>query len=117
MKLKIDDYSFGRIVIGRREFTSDLILHPDGHIQDNWRRSQGHSLIPEDITTMLDVAPEKLIIGTGANGRMKVVESVVELCKNHGIGVEICNTSTAVTRFNKAVEAGITVAACFHLTC
>ena len=104
-------------MVGGREFTSDIIIHPGGRIQDNWRRSQGHSLISEDITPVLDVAPEKLVIGTGANGRMKVAESVVELCKNHEIAIEICNTSKAVTRFNKTVEAGITVAACFHLTC
>ncbi len=79
MKLNIDEYSFGRIVVGGREFTTDLILHPDGRIQNNWRRTQGHSLIPEDIITVFDAAPEKLIIGTGANGRMRVSKSVIEL--------------------------------------
>ena len=100
-----------------REFTSDLILHPDGSIQDNWWRAQGHSLLPGDITTVLDAAPEKLVIGTGASGMMRVSESMVELCKNRGIEVEVYCTATAVTRFNEAAEAGTVVAACFHLTC
>jgi len=100
-----------------REFTSDLILHPDGRIQDNWRRSKGHRLLIEDITTVLDMAPEKLVIGTGAYGMMSVSESVVALCKNRGIAVEVCRTDAAVIRFNEAVEAGTIVAACFHLTC
>ncbi len=117
MKLRIDGYSFGRMTVGGMEFTSDLILHPDGHVQDNWWRAQGHSLLPDDITTVLDAAPEKLVIGTGASGMMRVSESVLELCKNRGIEVEVCRTAAAVTRFNEAAEAGTVVAACFHLTC
>lgn len=117
MKLKINGYSFGRMLVGEREFTSDLILHSDGRIQDNWWRFQGHNLLPDDITTVLDAPPEKIVVGTGANGMMKVSERVLELCKNHGIEVEVCHTAAAVTGFNKAVEAGKVVAGCFHLTC
>lgn len=117
MKLRIDGYSFGRMTIGGREFTSDLILYPDGRVQDNWWRAQGHSLLPDDITTVLDATPEKLVIGTGASGMMKVSDGVVELCKNRGIEVEVCRTAAAVTRVNDAMEAGSVVAACFHLAC
>ena len=117
MELRIDEYSFGRMTIGGKDFTSDLIIYPDGHIQDNWWRPQGHNLLPDDITTLLDTDPEKLVIGTGAGGMMRVSERVVELCKNRGIEVEVCRTSVAVTKFNVAAEAGKVVAACFHLTC
>ena len=117
MKLRIDDYSFGRMTIGGKEFTSDLIIHRDGRIQDNWWRTQGHKLIPGDITTVLDAGPEKLVIGTGAMGLMSVSESLLELCEKRGIEVEVYRTAAAVKRFNKAVVAGTTVAACFHLTC
>jgi hypothetical protein len=117
MKLRIDKYSFGIMTVAGREFKSDLIIHPDGHIQDNWWRAQGHNLIPEDITTVLNAAPAKLLVGTGANGLMSVSESVIQLCEQRGIDVKICRTGEAMTRFNDAVEAGIAVAACFHLTC
>ncbi len=117
MKLRIDGYSFGRMTVGGREFMSDLILYPDGRIQDNWWRAQSHILLPGDITTVLDATPEKLVIGTGASGMMRVSESMVELCKNRGIEVEVCRTAAAVMRFNEAAEASTVVAACFHLTC
>lgn len=117
MKLRIDEYSFGRMTIGGKEFTSDLIIHRDGRIQDRWWRTQGHKLIPGDITTVFDTNPEKLVIGTGASGLMSVSESVLELCEKRGIEVEACRTAAAVTRFNEAVEADKSVAACFHLTC
>ncbi len=117
MKLRIDDYSFGMMTIGGKKFTSDLILYPDGRIQDNWRRSKGHSLTLDDITMVLKAAPHKLILGTGASGMMRVSENVVEFCKKHGIELKVCRTSTAVTLFNNSVQADTTVAACFHLTC
>lgn len=117
MKLRIERYSFGSMTIGGREFTSDLILYPDGRIQDNWFRAQGHSLCPDDIATILDAAPEKLIIGSGASGMMRVPESVLELCRSRGIEVEESRTALAMTKFNEASEAGKVVAACFHLTC
>ncbi len=117
MKLKINNYSFGRMVVGGREFTSDIIIHPDGHIQNNWRRSQGHNLLIEDITIVLDVAPDKLIIGTGARNMMRVSENVLKVCKDREIEVAVCHTAEAVTVFNDAMEESTIVAACFHLTC
>lgn len=117
MKFKINGYSFGKMIVGERAFTSDLIIHPDGRIQDNWRRTQGHLLLPDDITTVLDPTLDKLVIGTGSSGMMKVSGEVLELCKNSGIEIEVFHTAKAVERFNEAVEADTAVAGCFHLTC
>ena len=117
MKLRIDEYSFGKMTVGGKEFTSDLIIYQDGRIQGDWWRAQGHHLFPDDITTVLDAGPEKLVIGTGAMGLMSVSESVLDLCEKRGIEVEACRTAVAVKRFNEAAVAGTTVAACFHLTC
>ena len=117
MKLRIDGYSFGRMAIGGKEFKSDLIIYKDGRIKENWWRAQGHHLFPDDIASVIDAAPEMLIIGTGAMGLMKVSESVLELCEKRGIEVEVYRTAAAVTRFNEVAEAGKAVAACFHLTC
>ena len=116
-KLIIDGYSFGRMTIGGKEFASDLIIYKDGRIKENWWRAQGHHIFPDDITTLLDTRPDKLVIGTGAMGMMSVSESVLELCEKRGIEVEVYRTASAVKRFNKAAKEGKIVAACFHLTC
>jgi hypothetical protein len=105
------------MTVGGREFTSDLIIHADGRIQDNWRRAHGHSLFADDISTVLDSAPKKLVIGTGYSGMMSVSDSVPELCRNRGIELEVCRTAEAMIKFNESSEAGTFVAACFHLTC
>jgi len=117
MILEIKYYSFGRMIIGTKEYTSDLILDMEGHIQDNWWRKQGHYLSPEDIAAVLESAPKKIVIGTGANGRMAVSDQVIQVCQKKGIELEILPTAEAVTHFNCAVQAGIPVAGCFHLTC
>jgi hypothetical protein len=114
---KIDRYSFGRMAVGGREYTSDLIIHADGRVQDGWWRAEGHRLIADDIAAVLDSAPAKLVIGTGADGLMRVSESVLQSCARRGIKVEACRTAEAVLRYNRAAEEGATVAACFHLTC
>jgi hypothetical protein len=105
------------MTVGGKEFFSDLIIHPDGRVQEDWWRAQGHRLLPEDIAAVLEAAPEKLVIGTGAGGLMAVSEEVLALCEERGIAVEARPTAEAVTRFNEAAHAGETVAACFHLTC
>lgn len=43
----------------------------------------------------LDASLEKLVIGTGFSGMMKVSERVLERCQNHGIEVEKCPTKFA----------------------
>ena len=114
---QIDAFSFGRMTVGGRVFTSDLVIHPDGRIQDHWWRAEGHNLLPGDIAAVLEADPDKLVIGTGDSDRMSVSEDLVELCRKRGIDVEACPTAVAVTRFNDAVSSGTVVAGCFHLTC
>ena len=117
MKLSINKYIFGRMTINGKEFTSDLIIYQDGRIKSDWWREQGHNLLPEDISTILDAGPEILIIGTGAMGLMKVSEALLNLCERREIEVEVSRTAVAVKRFNEVAEAGTAVAGCFHLTC
>lgn len=114
---KIDGYAFGRMTIKGREYTSDLIIHADGRIQDSWWRAEGHCLVPDDIAAVLDSAPAKLVIGTGADGLMQVSAGVLEACRKRGIAIEAWRTAEAVRQYNRAAEEGGNVAACFHLTC
>ncbi|MGM0403031.1 MAG: Mth938-like domain-containing protein [Thermodesulfobacteriota bacterium] len=117
MERKIDHYTFGRMTIDGREYASDIIIHADGRIQDSWWRKNGHDLLPEDIQSVLDDAPRRLIIGTGANGNMSVSSGVRDQCRKRGIKVEALPTASAVERYNEAAKNGETFAACFHLTC
>ena len=117
MKRKIDHYTFGKMTIDGKTYASDIIIHSDGRIQDNWWRKKGHDLVPEDIRTVLDDAPGRLIIGTGANERMTVSSEVMKQCRERGIAAEAFPTADAVERYNEAAKNDESFVACFHLTC
>lgn len=117
MPLQIDSYSFGKMRIGDQTFTNDLMIHPNADVHRDWRRGEGHLLVPRDIAALLDAGPEKLIVGTGAFGRMRVSGEVKKLCRTRGIELYASRTGTAVQHYNTDAAAGRRIAACFHLTC
>jgi hypothetical protein len=50
---RLEDYSFGRIVVDGDEHTRDLIVLPD-RVVANWWRREGHSLVIEDLEQVQD---------------------------------------------------------------
>lgn len=112
---KIESYSFGKMVIDGKTFTSDLILYPD-RIHASWRREEGHLLQIQDLTDILDAYPAWLIIGTGAMGVMKVPPELREQLENKGIQLHVARTGKAVKFFNN-LDTLHPVIAAFHLTC
>ncbi len=71
---KIDSYQFGKIVIDGQAYDKDLIITPHG-VTPDWWRAEGHSLSIPDLEAVLEAAPEVLIIGQGAYGRMELPDS------------------------------------------
>ncbi len=67
---RLDDYRFGCIVIDGHEERSDVIVLP-GRTVTNWWRRRGHELVLEDLEEVLEELPEHLLVGTGAQGRMR----------------------------------------------
>ena len=108
----IEDYSFGRIVIDGKTYTSDVIVL--GNTVLNWWRKQGHVLNPEDLTAVIEESPEVLIVGTGAYGSMKIPEKTVQFIRDSGITLIGEKTGKAVEIFNMTQEKK---AAALHLTC
>ncbi|MGH2786698.1 MAG: MTH938/NDUFAF3 family protein [Actinomycetota bacterium] len=110
----IDDYRFGHIVIDGLEHTRDVIVLPD-RVVDNWWRVDGHSLVIEDLADVLDDLPERLVVGTGAYGRMEPDPNALNELRSRGIEIEVLETAEAVRRYS-ALDAAATAAA-LHLTC
>jgi hypothetical protein len=112
--MHIDDYSFGRIVIDRTTYTSDVIVYPD-RVDPSWWRKEGHRLQPEDLAAVVAAGPELVIIGTGDSGVMEVPELTRAFLEEKGILVSIERTGKAVQLFND--QRGRNVIGAFHLTC
>jgi hypothetical protein len=113
--VKIDSYSFGRIIIDGVLFTSDVIIYPD-HVDSSWWRKEGHYLQTVDLSDALSVMPDILIIGTGNLGEMAVPKDTVAFIKSKGIDVRVERTGYAVELYNILRNKGSVVAA-LHLTC
>ncbi len=114
--MKIDSYSFGRIVIEGRAYTSDVIIFRD-RVDASWWRKEGHRLQPDDIAEALNEHPDVLIIGTGFAGVMAVPKEVVEHIASYGTEVKIERTAKAVELYNALQGKKKHVIAALHLTC
>jgi len=114
--MRIDDYSFGRIVIDGKEFGRDVLVYRDE--LKEWWREQGHRLQLKDLDWLLnrEEPPEALVIGTGCYGVMAVPEEVVRELERRGIMVQVKPTEEACAEFNRLAEKK-RVAGAFHLTC
>ena len=112
----INNYSFGRIVIDGKEYTSDVIVYPDGHVENSWWRKNGHELISEDIPELIEKRPAIIIAGTGSNGMMHPDPKLSTYLKKKGISFLALPTKSAVNLVND-LAGKCDIGACFHLTC
>jgi hypothetical protein len=111
---EIEGYAFGRVTVDGREETRDVIVLPERLVRGWWRK-EGHSLVLEDLEEVLDELPERLLIGTGAHGRMRPEPGALETLRARGIEVEVLPTADAVQRYTRLDPRK--TAAALHLTC
>ena len=112
--MKIDSYSFGRIIIEGKSYFKDVIVFPD-RVYSPWWRKEGHNLCIDDLEEVLKDPPEVLVIGRGYAGVMKVPEELVRELNEKGIEVVVERTSQAVKTFNSLKDRRAVAA--LHLTC
>lgn len=112
----IDNYSFGHVSINVKAFSKDIIIYPDGHIQDSWWRINGHGLCIDDIRELIETQPEIIIAGTGSPGLMKPDLELERHLSDKGIVFKALPTDKAVDLYNSLYKEK-RVGACFHLTC
>ncbi|MBI5044131.1 MAG: hypothetical protein HZC10_09970 [Nitrospirae bacterium] len=113
--MKITYYSFGKIDIDGKTYTSDVIIYPD-RVDASWWRKEGHYLQIEDITQAIKEKPEIIIIGTGYFGAMRVSDEALSFLTSKNIIAHVEKTGKAVELFNN-MPKGKKVIALLHLTC
>lgn len=111
---RIEGYAFGSLTVDGSHETRDVIVLPNRVVRNWWRR-EGHALVLEDLDEVLDELPERLILGTGAYGRMRPDPATLEELRRRGIEVEVLQTDDAVRRYLELDPAN--TAAALHLTC
>ncbi len=113
--MHIDEYVFGRIIIDKKTYTSDVIVYPD-RVDPSWWRKEGHYLQKEDLTGVIAAKPDILVVGTGSMGVMQVPEGTITFLQRQGIEVRVAKTAKAVEMFNN-MPSDKKVIGAFHLTC
>ncbi len=113
--MNISSYSFGQIIIDKKEYNSDVIIYPD-KINSSWWRKKSHSVTIDDIPGILKNQPETIIFGTGFYGLMKIENQVREECTKRGIDLIIEKSRKAVQIYNELNKEQKVIAA-LHLTC
>ena len=111
----IDNYRFGKITVSGVSYTRDLIILPKLIISDWWRK-KGHLLQLDDLSDVLKLRPDLLIIGLGASSRMQLAPGVGSALTEAGIKWTALPTGDACREFNRKAPE-IETAAALHLTC
>ena len=81
----------------------------------NWWRQDGHALVLEDLAEVLDEHPSRLVVGTGADGRMRPDPDAIRQLQDRGVTLEALPTGQAVRRFAELDPTR--AAAALRLTC
>lgn len=111
---RIREYRFGHVVVDGKEHIRDVIVLPN-RVVGEWCRRDGHALVLADLDDVLDEIPERLIVGCGADDRMRPDPRTLDELRRRGIEVEVLRTPDAVHRFAECDPAR--TAAALHLTC
>jgi hypothetical protein len=115
--MQIESYSFGTIRIDGRVYSTDVVLLGDDVKNPWWREAGGHVYAVEDLSEVLEAAPEVVVLGTGYFGRVKVLDETIEALAKAGSEIVVEKTGGAVEYYNRFTTEGRDVAAALHLTC
>jgi len=113
--MHIDSYEFGAVIIDGQSYRTDLLIWP-GRIKHDWWRQEAHLLQLPDVAEALAAAPQVLVVGTGAYGRMELDPELVSYLRERGIELVARPTREACQSINE-LAGKRTLAAALHLTC
>ena len=109
----IRGYSADEILIGEQRVQRSCILTADRLITD-WEPQSFADLTVAHLETLLALAPEVVLLGTGAKQQLPPPELRVHLAQR-GIGLEAMALGPACRTFNVLVQEGRRVAAALFL--
>ena len=105
----IRGYGPGALVVNERTLTGSVILTATA-VLEPWRPTTAADIAASDLEALLGLAPEVVLIGTGARQQFPG-PSVLRLLYEQRVGVEVMDTAAACRTFNVLVAEGRHVAA------
>lgn len=111
--------SFGRLELDGEEFNRDVVVER-GEVRKrkkgpskHYRAGFGHT--PLSVDEQIPWSARRLIVGTGADGQLPVMDDVYEEAKRRGVKVVAVPTADACKLLSRSADED--VAAILHVTC
>jgi hypothetical protein len=120
MKPKIDGTQFGSITVDGETFDHDIVIRLSGKVKKRKKKlskqqyGTSHTVSVAEAKHIFDDGAERVIVGTGQHGVLKLSDEARGFFKDHGCKVQAAPTPDAVKAWNEA--DGKTIAM-FHVTC
>jgi len=103
----------GRVRVGERWFTSNIIVTAD-RILGDWTLESPGKVTVADLAPALAFNPELIVLGTGASASSPDID-LMEALAAQSVGLEIMQTASACRTYNVLVHEGRRVAAALIL--
>lgn len=120
MKPKIDKTKFGSITIAGEKYEHDVLIRLDGKVEKRKKKlskqefGTSHILSLAEAEYVYEERAEKIIIGSGQEGMLKLSDEAAAFFKKKGCKVTLLTTPEAIKAWNKAKSPSIGL---FHITC
>jgi len=119
-KPKIESTEFGSITIAGRAYRHDVLIRLNGKVE---KRKKGlskqvyitsHIISLDEAEHVYQEGAERLIVGSGQSGMVKLSDEAAQYFRRKGCKVELMPTPAAIRAWNDAKGAVIGL---FHITC
>lgn len=120
MKPHIDGTSFGSITVDAETYDHDIVIRLSGKVKKRKKKlskeryGTSHTVSAEEAEHIHDDGAERVIIGTGQHGMLKLSDEAEAFFKEHGCSVRTLPTPDAVKAWN---ESEGQIVAMLHVTC
>jgi hypothetical protein len=112
---QISHFSFGKIIINDKSYTSDISIWPNGKIESG--PEDMHFMSTIDFKELFNSDIKKLVIGTGYEGKveMDISRKIEKKIKDNNVELILMRTEDLVKFLNETPKRDFLVFA--HLTC
>jgi hypothetical protein len=120
MKPRIDRTKFGSITIDGERYERDVLIRLDGRVKKRKKKlskavhGTSHLLSLDEAKHVYEKGAERLIVGAGQSGLLRLSEDAASYFQGKGCRVKLLPTPQAIEAWNKAEGAVIGL---FHVTC
>ena len=118
LNLERPDYQYflrcadgGSALVNERRLTASFIIAPEALVE-NWPVRDASALAPTDLEPLLALAPELLLLGTGAR-QVFPPAAALATCLQRGVGIEVMSNAAAARTYTVLAGEGRRVVAGF----